>query len=142
MSSPQTNVAYTFTNIQTGLALHLSDYDDKSIVSSEPLPTNPRQTWTLLRSDDGTFTIRSSLNDQSIGFEGALTDRVKLVTGGPSVAKDWVFQRQSEPNSFMISLVDSPFVIGVLIPAPGIPVQLLRKTGLPNQLWRIQSADF
>jgi len=139
MSSPPTHVAFTIINADSGLALHLSDKDDKSIVGGLHLQVPVlRQKWTILRSDDDTLTIRSSFNGQPIGFEGALTDGVKLVTGDPTVAKGWVFRRQSIPDHFKISLVDSSLVIGMLTPATGTPVQLLRQTGERYQIWRIQ----
>ena len=44
--------------------------------------------------------LESSFNGQSIGFEGALTKGTNLVTGDPSVAKNWVFQRAPGKNNY------------------------------------------
>jgi len=104
MSDPPTNVAFKIINAQSMLPLHLSDEDDKSIVGGVPLPVpDLRQQWFVRSSSDGTFTLESAFNGQSIGFEGAMTEGADLVTGDPSVAKDWVFQRMG-PVDYIISL--------------------------------------
>ena len=44
--------------------------------------------------------LESPFNGQSIGFEGALTQETKLVTGDPSVAKNWVFKRAPGSDNY------------------------------------------
>jgi hypothetical protein len=111
-------------------------------------------------SSDGTFSIQSTFNQQSIGFLGPLTQGAKVAAVDPSFAKYWVFQRTGT-DDFMydrtvlfwgcdsisltafdrISVPGSPFVIGMTTPVSGAPVQMLGQTGGPNQVWLFQEGD-
>lgn len=68
------------TNVQSGVALELSEDDDKTIVAGWLSSGSPRQLWILKPSGGGQWTLTSAQNSQFIGFEGNQGQGVNLIT--------------------------------------------------------------
>jgi len=132
-------VPYRIINAQSGLALHLLDTNNRSIIGNLVDNNDNRQVWIPSFTLQG-LTFASAETGQSIGFPGGLKDGVNLVVGDPNIVKAWLLELVGVELSelkFKILLHGSNFAITLPSgnPQPGTPVSLSADAGTDNQIW-------
>jgi len=135
---------YRIMNRLAGLAIYLSEEDNRSLIGEYVEPVD-RQTWIPVivpsAGADGVF-IKSKETGEYIGFEGDPKVGVKVIAGDRSIAKLWVIQVKPSDPDYKIKLHHDPSYV-IEFPMtnlqPGTHARLARdqhqEDGHLNQVW-------